>query len=452
MAGENRVGAVPLAICWALTAAAFAARAVATAETVPLILDTDDAMRLNMVHDLLAGQGWFDLVQHRLNTPFGAMLHWSRLIDLPEAALLFVLRPIAGSAADAAAAYAWPLLLLGPLLWLTGKLALRLGGRIALWPALLLPAFSLVTMAEFAPGRLDHHSVQILMALAMLYGAMAALERPRFALAAGIAAGLALTIGIEALPIVGATTMAFGISWVTSERRAAALRDFGLSFALTTILGLAQGVAPDRWLTPGSDAISFTYALAATLCGGAFALLSIVPLRTAPLRLVAGLVAGGGVLTAVVLSYPTILGGPYGELDPWLLANWLAQISEAESWVDELCGRAGLRGSCGRARRNWSRGDRLEHRSTEGAPGGLACLRTDPCDRNGGDVAADPGGALCCAARDPGLCDPRRCSMAAHGGNARLCADPRHAGERRSLGRNRRRRARHDRARCIPRL
>ncbi|MEO7223787.1 MAG: hypothetical protein ABIY37_15060 [Devosia sp.] len=338
MAGDNKVGALPLLICWALTAAAFVTRSLASAQTVPLILDTDDAMRLNMVHDLLDGQGWFDLVQHRLNTPFGAIMHWSRLIDLPEAALLFVLRPILGSAADVAAAYAWPLLLLGLLLWLTGKLGLRLGGRRALWPALLLPAFSLITMAEFAPGRLDHHSAQILLALAMLYCAIAALERPRFALGAGIAAGLALTIGIEALPIVGATIMAFGLAWVTSDRQAVALRDFGLSFALTTVLGLAQGVAPDRWVVPGSDAISFTYALAAMLCGGAFALLSVLPLRTMSPRLVAGLVAGGVALAAVVLSYPTILGGPYGELDPWLLANWLDRISEAEPWVTSLVG------------------------------------------------------------------------------------------------------------------
>jgi hypothetical protein len=336
MAGENKVGAVPLLICWALTAAAFAAKALATAGTVPLILDTDDAMRLTTVRDLLAGQGWFDLVQHRLNTPFGAMMHWSRLIDLPEAVLLFGLRPVFGAAADLAVAYAWPLLLLGPLLWLTGKLTLRLGGRRALWPALLLPAFSLITMAEFAPGRLDHHSVQILLALAMLYCAIAALERPRFALGAGVAAGVALTIGIEALPIVGATIMAFGLAWIGSDRQTVALRDFGLSFALTTLPGLAQGVAPDRWLVPGSDAISVTYALAAMLCGGAFTLLSALPLRTAPLRLVAGLVAGGVALAAVVFSYPTILGGPYGELDPWLLANWLDRISEAEPWATSL--------------------------------------------------------------------------------------------------------------------
>ena len=198
----NRVGFWPLLVCWALTAVAFVIRATLTAGTTPLILDTDDAMRLNVVHDLLNGQAWFDFVQHRLNTPYGGEIHWSRLIDVPEAGLLLLLRPIFGAMADTAAAYIWPLALLAMLLWLTGKLAQRLGGRRALLPALLLPAFSLIAMAEFAPGRFDHHSAQVLLTLAMLYCAVAALERPRFAIGAGLAAATALAIGIEGFFVV----------------------------------------------------------------------------------------------------------------------------------------------------------------------------------------------------------------------------------------------------------
>lgn len=338
MATGNKVGAVPLFICWALTAGAFVARALVTASSTPLILDTDDAMRLAEVHDFLGGQGWFDIVQHRLNTPFGAPMHWSRLIDLPEAMLLGLLQPVFAGAADIALAFAWPLLLLGGLLWLTAKFALCLGGRKDLWPALLLPAFSLISMAEFAPGRLDHHSVQILLALAMLYCAIAALDRPRFALLGGIAAGVALSIGIEALPIVGAVVVAFGLVWVASDRHAVALRDFGLSFALTTVLGLAQGVPPDRWFVQGSDAISITYAIAALSSGVAFFALSLLPLRTVALRLVAGLAAGAAAVAVTVASFPAILRGPYGQLDPWLRTNWIDQISEAEPWLTSFLG------------------------------------------------------------------------------------------------------------------
>jgi hypothetical protein len=336
MATGNRVGIVALAACWALTATAFGMRTVLTAGTTPLILDTDDAMRLNEVHDFLGGQSWFDLVQHRLNTPWGGAIHWSRLVDLPEAALLGALRPLFGPLADTALAWTWPLLLLAILLWATAKLALRLGGRDAVLPALLLPALSLITMAEFAPGRLDHHAAQILLTLAMLGCSMAALERPRAAVGAGAAAAAALAIGIEGLPMAATSALLFGMMWVSAPRHAAAMRDFGLSFALGTALALAQGVPPQRWLVPMFDAISVVYAGAALMCGAAFLILSLLPLRHWAARLGAGGAAGAVVIAAVVGLWPAILAGPYGSLDPWLIHNWIDRISEAAPWLTSV--------------------------------------------------------------------------------------------------------------------
>src|SRR5712664_3852165 len=78
--------------------------AVALALAVPGIktgvfdaMSTDDAMRLVEVNDLIAGQGWFDLMQYRLDPP-GSLMHWSRVIDAPLAALILMLRPLAGMA------------------------------------------------------------------------------------------------------------------------------------------------------------------------------------------------------------------------------------------------------------------------------------------------------------------------------------------------------------------
>jgi hypothetical protein len=50
--------------------------------------DTDDNMRIMQVRALLHGQGWYDLRNYRLNPPFGANIHWSRLVDLPIAGLI----------------------------------------------------------------------------------------------------------------------------------------------------------------------------------------------------------------------------------------------------------------------------------------------------------------------------------------------------------------------------
>ncbi|MEL7285710.1 MAG: hypothetical protein AAGJ68_14405, partial [Pseudomonadota bacterium] len=45
-------------------------------------LGPDDLMRLQQVRDLLAGQDWFDVNQHRLLTPEQGDMHWSRLPDI----------------------------------------------------------------------------------------------------------------------------------------------------------------------------------------------------------------------------------------------------------------------------------------------------------------------------------------------------------------------------------
>ena len=56
------------------------------------------------------------------------------------------------------------------------------------------------------------------------------------------------------------------------------------------------------------------------------------------MRLFAGALAGAVVLAMVIGVYPAILKGPYGLLDPWLIANWIDRISEAEPWIVSLVG------------------------------------------------------------------------------------------------------------------
>jgi hypothetical protein len=75
---------VLLVIIWAATVATYLFAGWRAEES----LSTDDAMRLVQVRDLLAGQNWFDPVQHRLAPPDGVIMHWSRLIDLPIAILI----------------------------------------------------------------------------------------------------------------------------------------------------------------------------------------------------------------------------------------------------------------------------------------------------------------------------------------------------------------------------
>jgi hypothetical protein len=324
-----------------LAVALFAARAAWMVQGgSPLLSDTDDAMRMVVVRDFLSGQGWYDNVQHRLNTPFGAELHWSRLADLPLSGLILLFRPLFGADAETLAAVVLPLLLLLLLLYLCGRLTVKLAGAEALLPALVLPAFSLSVLGEFAPGRIDHHALQMLLLLTMLWCSIEALARPRFAVGAGLAAATALAIGIEGVPAVAAAILAFGLMWVSTPSRADALRGFGLSFALGVLGHLVLALPPGRWLTPACDALSFTYAVAAAAVGAAFLALSLLPVaRPVMFRLGLGVGAGLAIAATLGAAFPACLSGPYSMLEPWLIEHWIDRITEAAPLWQSMAAR-----------------------------------------------------------------------------------------------------------------
>ncbi len=130
--------------------------------------DPDDYMRLLEVRDWLGGQGWLDVRQYRMNPPFGADMHWSRLVDLPIAAFLWVFRLfLPEQSASAAAMTAVPLLQMLVAMGLLHRLMLMMGesAKNALIAPALLLLFPLLT-TNFMPLRIDHHGWQAILALA----------------------------------------------------------------------------------------------------------------------------------------------------------------------------------------------------------------------------------------------------------------------------------------------
>jgi hypothetical protein len=326
-----------LALIWVILATTLTLRAFRIEGPAPFFGDTDDAMRIVVVQDLIAGQGWYDLVQHRLNTPFGAEIHWSRLVDLPLAGLLLALTPILGEpAALVVTGTLWPLLLVGAVLYLSARLCLELVGEEAVLPALVLPVLNPAILAEFTPGRVDHHNIVIVLTLAMLTCAVISLRRPRWAWLAGAAGATALAVAIESLPLVLAVVVAYGLAFVADPVHRRAMRDFGLGLGLFTGLHLALARPPARWLEAACDMLSPVFALGTLVIGAALLLVSLLPLRTPILRLVALALAGGVGAALVVGLYPQCLAGPYGALDPWLQTRWIAAISEAKPWHRSL--------------------------------------------------------------------------------------------------------------------
>ena len=200
--------------------------------------DTDDNMRIMQVRGLLHGQGWYDLRQYRLNPPFGANIHWSRLVDLPIAGLILGLRPfLGGPAAERWAVAIAPLL---PYLLLLFSLALtarRLIGPRAYPLAFLALFFAGSTNGMFMPERIDHHGWQLAL-LALSIAAIADPKRVRGGLVLGISTALSLAIGLEMIIYLALAGVGDGAVLGRRPRRArAAARLCGVAWPAATALG-----------------------------------------------------------------------------------------------------------------------------------------------------------------------------------------------------------------------
>ncbi len=74
--------------------------------------NNDNMLRLVQIRDLLAGQSWFDYSQYRMGPDGGFIMHWSRIVDLPNAAIILAVEDLTGSqpAGEMVAGIVWPTL------------------------------------------------------------------------------------------------------------------------------------------------------------------------------------------------------------------------------------------------------------------------------------------------------------------------------------------------------
>ncbi|HEX2762898.1 MAG TPA: AcrB/AcrD/AcrF family protein, partial [Allosphingosinicella sp.] len=199
--------------------------------------DTDDNMRMMQVRDLIAGQDWFDLRQYKLNPPYGADIHWSRLVDLPIAGIKLALAPLIGGApAERAAVAAAPLLPMAVAMTALAVTARRMIAPLAWLPALALLVCGHSVRGMWSPLRIDHHGWQ----LALLAAAVAGLTDPKRARGGailGVATALSLVIGLEMLlylALLGAIT---ALLWLRDQAEGRRLATYGASLAGGCALG-----------------------------------------------------------------------------------------------------------------------------------------------------------------------------------------------------------------------
>ncbi len=291
--------------------------------------DPDDTLRLIQVRDLMAGQGWFDTSQYRIDAANGGVLmHWSRLVDVPLALVILLLTPFLGSAdAELSALVAVPLITLFIAMLLAARIAWRLMGDEEATLTSLVIALSVPLLFQLGPLRIDHHGWQVVCALVAVNALMA---RSAVVGARVVGASLAtwLSISIEGLPLAAAILGVLALRWLRARNERVWL--------VAAIQSLAVTSAALFLLTRGlSDLAVYCDAVGPVHLGmfawGALVLTAVSRVEPAPRGIILGgfALAGGGALGLMFLAAPNCAtGGGFAALDPVVARYWHANVLE----------------------------------------------------------------------------------------------------------------------------
>ncbi|MEX0345375.1 MAG: GtrA family protein [Rhizobiaceae bacterium] len=296
--------------------------------------DNDSAMRIVQIRDLLAGQGWFDYFQYRMGPDGGFEMHWSRIVDLPVAAIIVLVQAISGSTAHGewAAGIVWPTMLLAVAILSVMRSARIVGGDQAMFPATLIGLMSLYSIGIFAPGAFDHHNMQLTLCLLAMWMLLAG-SGWRSGAAAGGWMALTLATGMETLPLVAAAGLCVAAIFYWNGRESAGLvAGFGLGFGAGAATTYAATVGWQNWFVAHCDAFSMAQLSVAIVGGLGLTAIAAVPAAGTSLRSRAWSLAVLALVLAaiVVIGYPQCLSVPYSDLDERLQTYWLSGIGEAQ--------------------------------------------------------------------------------------------------------------------------
>jgi hypothetical protein len=290
--------------------------------------DPDDQLRLVQLRDFLNGQGWFDNRQYRLNPPEGAPMHWSRLIELPLAALVLLGAPLIGQVqAEIVASTVVPLSLFGFIIFLLAYIASRVGGQVAGITAAVTAAISGPLLVQLRPMRIDHHGWQIAMAVLALASLFHAQAR-KAGIVLGVALAVWLHISLEGAPMAAAFFFFLGWQWLAHRDAAARLFWTITSFSaasLALFLGTqAQGFGASVYC----DTVSPPHIWAILAASGCMLTGVMVAPRRAALRALIMLSAGVAAVLVLGFRAPECLTGAFSTLDPLVREYWYVYVQE----------------------------------------------------------------------------------------------------------------------------
>jgi hypothetical protein len=317
---------------------------VHAAQGFPLIYgpnaDNDSLMRMVEVLDFLSGQGWYDLHQYRMGPAGGFLMHWSRLVDAPIAALLLLAKALTGSmeSAETIVEILYPALLMTAAVFLLLRFVRRLAHAEALLPAIILGALALYDLPLFQSAALDHHNIQLVLVLTTILFLMPApiadRRRTLASFGAGVAAALSLVVGMETAPYVAVAGAIAATSFLLGgERDHRPAAAFGAGFAGISLLSFLATVPWSLWGVPHCDAFSLPQMSVAALAGTGLLDAASVPACRATFRkrLLCLSVLAVAIAALLMLAFPECLAAPYADLDPRLQAYWIDSVTEAQS-------------------------------------------------------------------------------------------------------------------------
>lgn len=301
----------------------------------PALGDNDDLLRLKQVRDLLDGKSWFDLNEPRIDPPKGLDSHWSRLIDGGIAGLILLFRLFTSpDAAELLARAVWPLLWVAPTVFSVAAAARRIAGPGRGDAGAILAAFylllCLVPLFQFGLGRIDHHNLQNLLAVALFAASLALDGSRRSGRILGGASALALALGFESLPFVVTAGAVAAFRYVRDGGRDEIKGFCEAAGAGVVLLFLLQTPSTVRFVA-ACDALAVNstaaVAAAALLLGAAAA---SGRTRSVVTRSAAVLAAAGVAALLFFGPEPACLAGPFGRADAALAPLWHAEIAEQE--------------------------------------------------------------------------------------------------------------------------
>ena len=280
----------------------------------------------------LAGHGWFDLHEARVQPPVGYDPHWSRLIDAGLAGVYLLFRPFAEPA-----------------------LAERL------MRAIVADAVAVAGDRRDGRHRLAHGRPRCRARGAAVRGdrtaglsaIQAGPDRPSqcadrhrgadgrgdgvvrspwrwLAVAAGALTGLGLAIGLESVPILLLCGAAIAVRYLIDEAKGRGLRFYGIAVAISAAIAFLATVSPAHWTRSICDMFAVNSAGAVVIAGLGLALVSYCRAASPAMRFgLVGAVAAAAALYFLALE-PRCIGGPYAMLDPAVKPIWFAFVRETQ--------------------------------------------------------------------------------------------------------------------------